>query len=68
MGGGESIVNGVKDILKAIVVAIIGLLIWGYGIKLIGIIAMYVGIFLLFIAGVLALIGFIRIIYGVVTL
>jgi len=68
MGGSESIVNGVKDILKAIVVAIIGLLIWGYGIKLIGIIAMYVGIFLLFIAGVLAIIGFIRIIYGIATL
>jgi hypothetical protein len=50
------------------VVAIIGLLIWSYGIKLIGVLAMYIGIFLLFIAGVLALIGFIRIIYGVITL
>ena len=68
MSGWKSIVNGAKDLLKAILLALLTYLAYIFLIRAVGPIMFYIALFLWFIAGILALIGIIRIVYGIITL
>jgi len=68
MGGKDSILNGFKDILKAILLGAITLLLYVFLFKLIGVIGLGITLFLLFIAAILFIIGIARILYGIITL
>jgi hypothetical protein len=68
MGGKDSIINGFKDILKAILLGAVTLLLYVFLFKLIGVIGLGITLFLLFIAAILFIIGIARILYGIITL
>ena len=68
MGGKDSIINGFKDILKAILLGVITLLLYVFLLKMIGILGLGITLFLLFIAAILFIIGIAKILYGVITL
>jgi hypothetical protein len=68
MGGKDSILNGFKDILKAILLGAVTLLLYVFLFKLIGVIGLGITLFLLFIAAILFIIGIARILYGIITL
>jgi hypothetical protein len=68
MGGKDSIINGFKDILKAILLGAVTLLLYVFLFKLIGLIGLGITLFLLFIAAILFIIGIARILYGIITL
>ena len=68
MGGKDSIINGAKDILKAILLGAVTLLLYVFLFKLIGVIGLGITLFLLFIAAILFIIGIARILYGIITL
>ena len=68
MGGKDSILNGFKDILKAILLGAVTLLLYVFLFKLIGVIGLGVTLFLLIIAAILFIIGIARILYGIITL
>jgi hypothetical protein len=68
MGGKDSIINGFKDILKAILLGAVTLLLYVFLFKLIGIIGLGITLFLLIIAAILFIIGIARILYGIITL
>ena len=68
MGGKDSIINGAKDILKAILLGAVTLLLYIFLFKLIGVIGLGITLFLLFIAAILFIIGIARILYGIITL
>jgi hypothetical protein len=68
MGGKDSIINGVKDILKAILLGAVTLLLYVFLFKLIGVIGLGITLFLLIIAAILFIIGIARVLYGIITL
>jgi len=68
MGGKDSILNGFKDILKAILLGAVTLLLYVFLFKLIGVIGLGITLFLLIIAAILFIIGIARILYGIITL
>ncbi len=68
MGGKDSIINGFKDILKAILLGAVTLLLYMFLFKLIGVIGLGITLFLLFIAAILFIIGIARVLYGIITL
>jgi hypothetical protein len=68
MGGKDSIINGLKDILKAILLGAVTLLLYVFLFKLIGVIGLGITLFLLFIAAILFIIGIARVLYGIITL
>jgi hypothetical protein len=68
MGGKDSIINGAKDILKAILLGAVTLLLYVFLLKFIGVIGLGITLFLLFIAAILFIIGIARILYGIITL
>lgn len=68
MGGKDSIINGAKDILKAILLGAVTLLLYVFLFKLIGVIGLGITLFLLFIAAILFIIGIARVLYGIITL
>jgi hypothetical protein len=68
MGGKDSIINGFKDILKAILLGAVTLLLYVFLFKLIGVIGLGITLFLLFIAAILFIIGIARVLYGIITL
>jgi hypothetical protein len=68
MGGKDSIINGFKDILKAILLGAITLLLYVFLFKSIGVIGLGITLFLLLIAAILFIIGIARVLYGIITL
>jgi hypothetical protein len=68
MGGKDSIINGFKDILKAVLLGAVTLLLYVFLFKLIGVIGLGITLFLLFIAAILFIICIARILYGIITL
>jgi len=68
MGGKDSIINGAKDILKAILLGAITLLLYMFLLKFFGVIGLGITLFLLFIAAILFIIGIARVLYGIITL
>ena len=68
VGGKDSIINGAKDILKAALLALLTILAYMFLVHIMGAIMFYIAVFLLLIAGILALIGVARILLGIVTL
>jgi hypothetical protein len=68
MGGKDSIINGAKDILKAILLGALTLLLYVFLLKFIGVIGLGVTLLLLFIAAILFIIGIVRVLYGIITL
>ncbi|KUO94433.1 MAG: hypothetical protein AT717_06125 [Vulcanisaeta sp. CIS_19] len=68
MGGKDSIINGAKDILKAILLGAVTLLLYVFLLKFTGVIGLGITLFLLFIAAILFIIGIARILYGIITL
>jgi len=68
MGGEDSIINGLKDIFKAILISAIALLFYALLFKSIGIFGYYVTLFILAIATILFIIGIIKVLYGIITL
>ncbi len=68
MGGKDSIINGAKDILKAILLGALTLLLYVFLLKFIGVIGLGITLFLLFIAAILFIIGIARVLYGIITL
>ena len=68
MGGKDSIINGAKDILKAILLGAVTLLLYVFLLKFTGVIGLGITLFLLFIAAILFIIGIVRILYGIITL
>jgi hypothetical protein len=68
MGGKDSIINGAKDILKAILLGAVTLLLYVFLLKFIGVIGLGITLFLLFIAAILFIIGIARVLYGIITL
>ncbi len=68
MGGKDSIINGFKDILKAILLGAVTLLLYVFLFKFIGVIGLGITLFLLFIAAILFIIGIARVLYGIITL
>jgi len=68
MGGKDSIINGAKDILKAILLGAVTLLLYMFLLKFFGVIGLGITLFLLFIAAILFIIGIARVLYGIITL
>jgi len=68
MGGKDSLINGAKDILKAILLGAVTLLLYVFLLKFIGVIGLGITLFLLFIAAILFIIGIARVLYGIITL
>lgn len=71
VGGTQSILNGIKDILKGAILIILMLIVVRVAAPLVGpygAIVVYVALFFMVIGAILAIIGIARIIYGLITL